>query len=389
MEFTNGVPAEHKLQAIAAEMKRLIGIATLLVLAVATWVWRAELLRLVPTPLVPIPAHEQYAAALSLTGVASSEAGRAWLEAATTGLDHPLEASAWFSATGRFDASPSAIVTWRFPARRGQRVTIDLGTANDTAFLDLFNDDKDRVASAAPRASALWYIVEHDGLLIARVQPRLPAPDTLPWSRGLQPTRYTSPMSGSAGASALASPTAYAITQRVEASLEFPVRGMDRRAVGSSFGAARDSGRRSHEGVDIFAPRRTPVVAAVDGWVTRQTTNRLGGKVVWVWAPSRRLSLYYAHLDEQAVTPGERVAAGDVIGYVGNTGNARHTPPHLHFGVYVALAGAVDPFPFIVDPDMHLARPEARSHHLQIDYVRPLERPERGWHWQFNLTPGF
>jgi peptidoglycan LD-endopeptidase LytH len=339
VEFTNGVPAEHKLQAIAAEMKRLIGIATLLVLAVATWVWRAELLRLVPTPLVPIPAHEQYAAALSLTGVASSEAGRAWLEAATTGLDHPLEASAWFSATGRFDASPSAIVTWRFPARRGQRVTIDLGPANDTAFLDLFNDDKDRVASAAPRASALSYIVEHDGLLIARVQPRLPAPDTLPWS-----------------------PAAYAITQRVEASLEFPVRGMDRRAVGSSFGAARDSGRRSHEGVDIFAPRRTPVVAAVDGWVTRQTTNRLGGKVVWVWAPSRRLSLYYAHLDEQAVTPGERVAAGDVIGYVGNTGNARHTPPHLHFGVYVALAGAVDPFPFIVDPDMHLALPEARSH---------------------------
>jgi murein DD-endopeptidase MepM/ murein hydrolase activator NlpD len=338
-------------------MKRLIGMAALLVLAVATWVWRAELLRLVPTPLVPIPAHEQYAVALSLTGVASSEAGRAWLEAATTGLDHPVEASAWFSAAGQFDASPSAVMTWRFPARRGQRVTIDLGTARDTAFLDLFNDDKNRVASAAPRASALSYIAEHDGPLIARVQPRLPAPDTMPWSRG----RSTS-TSESTAASAPASPTPYAIRQQVEASLEFPVSGMDRRAVGSSFGVARDSGRRRHEGVDIFAPRRTPVVAAVDGWVTRQTTNRLGGKVVWVWAPSRRLSLYYAHLDEQAVTPGERVAAGDVIGYVGNTGNARHTAPHLHFGVYAVLAGAVDPFPFIVDPDMHHRRPEVGNH---------------------------
>jgi murein DD-endopeptidase MepM/ murein hydrolase activator NlpD len=84
--------------------------------------------------------------------------------------------------------------------------------------------------------------------------------------------------------------------------------------------------------------------------VTRQTTNRLGGKVVWLWAPARRLSLYYAHLDEQAVTPGTRVSVGDVLGYIGNTGNARDTAPHLHSGVYAALAGAVDPFPFVVDP---------------------------------------
>jgi murein DD-endopeptidase MepM/ murein hydrolase activator NlpD len=136
---------------------------------------------------------------------------------------------------------------------------------------------------------------------------------------------------------------------------------LDGRAVGSSFGSARDSGRRRHEGIDIFAPRGTPVIAAVDGWVTRQTSNRLGGKVVWLWAPARRVSLYYAHLDEHAVTPGERVTAGDIIGYVGNTGNARHTPAHLHFGVYAALAGAVDPSPFVVDPVMHRGRREART----------------------------
>jgi murein DD-endopeptidase MepM/ murein hydrolase activator NlpD len=61
------------------------------------------------------------------------------------------------------------------------------------------------------------------------------------------------------------------------------------------------------------------------------------------------VSTYYAHLDRQAVTPGQRVNAGDLVGWVGNTGNARTTPPHLHFGVYLAAAGAVDPLPFICD----------------------------------------
>ena len=346
-------------------MKRLIGIAALLVLAIATWLWRAELLRLVPTSFLPIPAHEQYATALTITGVASSEAGRAWLAAAEDALDHPREASTWFSANGQFDASPSSAIAWRFPARRGQRVTIGLATTGGTLFLDLFTEDKTRVASAAPGAAVLSYVVEHDGPLIARAQPPLPVPDTTPWRSGSESPRLSA--------------LEYDVTQQVEASLEFPVSGMDRRAVGSSFGVARDAGRRRHEGVDIFAPRRTPAIAAVDGWVTRQTTNRLGGKVVWLWAPSRRLSLYYAHLDEQAVTPGERVAAGDVIGYVGNTGNARHTAPHLHFGVYLALAGAVDPFPFIVDPvrDARRAGPAAPPRHAILwDPPRNARRPE-------------
>ncbi|RYY98431.1 MAG: M23 family metallopeptidase, partial [Chitinophagaceae bacterium] len=63
--------------------------------------------------------------------------------------------------------------------------------------------------------------------------------------------------------------------------------------------------------------------------------------------------LYYAHLDEQRVRPGQHVAAGDILGLVGNTGNARHTPAHLHFGIYTA-GGAVDPFPFI-DKTEHAA----------------------------------
>jgi peptidoglycan LD-endopeptidase LytH len=109
----------------------------------------------------------------------------------------------------------------------------------------------------------------------------------------------------------------------------------------------RDAGRRSHEGIDIFAARGTPVVAASDGVVTSVGENRLGGKVVWVWNPSRRVRLYYAHLQDQMVRTGTLVSAGDTLGTVGNTGNAKTTPPHLHFGISARGEGAIDPDAFI------------------------------------------
>ena len=94
-------------------------------------------------------------------------------------------------------------------------------------------------------------------------------------------------------------------------------------------------------------------MAASDGIVSSVGTNRLGGNVVWVWDTARNQSHYYAHLSRQAVRMGERVKAGDVIGYVGNTGNARGTPPHLHFGIYARREGPIDPLPFVSgDPRM-------------------------------------
>jgi murein DD-endopeptidase MepM/ murein hydrolase activator NlpD len=119
------------------------------------------------------------------------------------------------------------------------------------------------------------------------------------------------------------------------------------KAVRSYFRDPRDAGRREHHGVDIFAPRDTPVVAAASGFVSSVGTNRLGGNVVWLWDPDRKQSHYYAHLSSQAVRIGQRVDAGDVVGYVGNTGNARTTPPHLHFGIYAFREGPIDPLPFV------------------------------------------
>lgn len=113
-----------------------------------------------------------------------------------------------------------------------------------------------------------------------------------------------------------------------------------------SWHAAREGGRRRHEGIDIFAPRGTPVRAATQGIVLRVGHNRLGGKVVWVLGPGGQRH-YYAHLDRFAgVYAGMPVEAGAVLGYVGNSGNAAGTPPHLHYGIYTA-AGAINPYPFL------------------------------------------
>ena len=127
--------------------------------------------------------------------------------------------------------------------------------------------------------------------------------------------------------------------------MTFPVQGGQSRGIGSPFGAERGGGLRRHRGVDLFAPRGTPVLAAADGRVWRVGWDPLGGRVIWQRDPKHGAWLYYAHLDRQLVRFGQRVSAGDVIGLVGNTGNARTTPPHLHFGVYAP--GAIDPAPLL------------------------------------------
>jgi murein DD-endopeptidase MepM/ murein hydrolase activator NlpD len=129
------------------------------------------------------------------------------------------------------------------------------------------------------------------------------------------------------------------------ASLPVPVAGVKPAGLVDTWGGARSEGRR-HEGIDIFARRGTPVLAATEGIVMRVGTNRLGGQVVWVLGPGGQRH-YYAHLDGYGdVHAGMRIGAGSIVGYVGNTGNAATTPPHLHYGIYTA-AGAINPFPFL------------------------------------------
>lgn len=105
-------------------------------------------------------------------------------------------------------------------------------------------------------------------------------------------------------------------------------------------------GGRKHEGVDIFAKRGTPIVSNIDGIVWKMENNRLGGTSVWL-AGAGGAFHYYTHLDKYAnIKPYQYVERGTVIGYVGNTGNAKNTPPHLHYGIYVN-GKAINPYPLL------------------------------------------
>ncbi|WGV13165.1 M23 family metallopeptidase [Psychrobacter maritimus] len=116
-----------------------------------------------------------------------------------------------------------------------------------------------------------------------------------------------------------------------------------------TWGAARSQGR-SHEGIDIFAPRGTPIQATTQGIVSKVGDNTLGGRVVFIIGPGGA-GHYYAHLEDYAdISPNDWVNAGDIIGYVGDSGNAKGTPPHVHYGIYIN-GSAVNPYPLLQNPD--------------------------------------
>ena len=129
--------------------------------------------------------------------------------------------------------------------------------------------------------------------------------------------------------------------------LPIPVDGVVLSQIADTWGAARSEGR-SHEGVDIFAQRNTPIYAAAPGYVVRVGTNNLGGTIVFTVGPGG-VRYYYAHLEKIALgmEVGTPVTTDTVIGFVGNSGNAEQTPPHLHFGVY--HNGPQNPYPLLVD----------------------------------------
>ncbi|WP_083698466.1 M23 family metallopeptidase [Alkanindiges hydrocarboniclasticus] len=131
--------------------------------------------------------------------------------------------------------------------------------------------------------------------------------------------------------------------------LPIPVKGIKAAKLTNTWGAARSQGR-SHEGIDIMAERGTKVLSATMGVVVDMRNNNLGGKVIWIAGPAGSYH-YYAHLDKhkRGLNVGDRVKKGQVIGYVGNTGNARGGSPHLHYGIYLSGKGrgAVNPYLYL------------------------------------------
>lgn len=288
----------------------------------------------------PRTAHETYAESLRGAGLDSTVLGRDWLVASDSALRAPLEMSVPSQEFGSYRPDEARAVAWRVTVREGERLHasvradglplrlfLDLfraDTADDGSYRHLVSATPAPLPDSAAAVVTLEYEATRDTTFLLRLQPEL-----------LRAGRYE-------------------LTITVASILAFPVEGGDNRSVQSFYGASRDGGQRGHEGIDIFAARGTPVLASTDGNILSTRPNELGGKVVWLRDDARDQSLYHAHLDSVLVSQGMTVRLGDTLGFVGNTGNARTTPPHLHFGVYRRPGGAVDPWPQVRQPSQTL-----------------------------------
>ena len=305
-------------------MKRTPYLFTLLLFSVTILCWSCndKISRSLFKPATP---HETYAEQLKNAGLTESALYRTWMESAERSLRQPVSVSVPYLEKGFFSSELPEAVGLVFEARQGEQLNVRLRiqSADSTRlFMDLFEYPIDtasrpkHLVSAKAGDSTLSYDIDENARYLLRVQPELLAT------------------------------VSYDLQLTAGPSLEHPVAKGTKNNIGSFWGVARDAGQRRHEGIDIFAARSTPAVAAADGVISRVGTNNLGGKVVFLRPDGRGINLYYAHLDSQLVVSGQQVKIGDTIGLIGNTGNAITTAPHLHFGIYTNN-GAVDPLPFI------------------------------------------
>ena len=138
--------------------------------------------------------------------------------------------------------------------------------------------------------------------------------------------------------------------------ISLPMRGLSLSDIHDTFHQVR-AGTRRHEATDIMAPRGTPVLAVNDGKIVKLFLSKPGGNTIYQFDPSEQYCYYYAHLDHYAVriAEGRVIHRGDVIGFVGSTGNADPSAPHLHFEIHrldsekLWYHGAsVNPYPYLV-----------------------------------------
>ncbi|GAB3174162.1 M23 family metallopeptidase [Telluribacter humicola] len=284
-------------------------------------------LRIPPiTQWFPTTPREFYERDLRRQKLDRTPAGRAWLRQGESVLSDSLLVTVPYREKDYFGDSISAH-SYCFTLPAGRRLIVSTSSSGNDSTLRLFADlfkisetgNTERVTYMAKDDSVITYGSGKDESLLLRLQTGLRDEATI------------------------------TVDLKTEPVLGFPVAGRGRSDIISFWGADRDAGRRSHEGIDIKAPRGTPVVAAADGFVSNVGTNNLGGKVVSVSVTGLSVSLYYAHLDSQLVSVGMRVKKGDTLGTVGNTGNAITTAPHLHFGIYGGWSGARNPLPYVDD----------------------------------------
>ena len=203
--------------------------------------------------------HEAYLASLGDAGLTGTALVRDWIAVSLRAVEGAPLVELPFQEEGFIAPDEAVAMAYRLRIGRGQRLTgeVTLGTdANARVFVDLFRVPEEPADPLRPVLSVdtvpgeFSYEPWREGEYILRVQPEL-----------LRGGRYR-------------------VVLRLEAQLAFPVDGHGEDAIHSGFGSARDGGRRSHHGVDIFAPRGTPVLAAAAGVVSRVQVTNLGGKEI-------------------------------------------------------------------------------------------------------------
>lgn len=288
--------------------------------------------------------HEQYKAGLDKAGLSNTRLGALWVLAANASLAKPVSVTVPYKETGYFEMGVPMAAGYAFSANQGEVVMVNV-SANPVSGFILFTElwqvngaDKKLLAPGDTTNNSIRYEIKTSGRYIVRLQPEL--------LQGL----------------------AYTITISTGPSLAFPVNKEYNPKIISVWGDSRDANARSHEGIDILAGKYTPVVACADGTITSVREGGLGGKVVFMRPGGSSYNFYYAHLDTQLVQPGQRVFTGDRLGLIGNTGNARFTAAHLHFGIY-GDGGAVDPLPFL-----NLNRPIEKTVKADTSYLAKYVR---------------
>ncbi len=267
--------------------------------------------------------RESYLEAIENTPLSDNQLWQRWGKVGDSAVKTSVSVELPFQQKINYFPDVPISWAWKIDVRAGRKLEFNCLPADTShqLFLDLFEVEEGEIRYIKSAVGAsLVYEVKEDGVLVVRLQPEL----LIGGQATFRITDY---------------PT-----------LGFPVEGAIPSDIGSFWGDPRDGGDRMHEGVDIFAPRGTPVIAVSSGRVNRIGNGGLGGKTVWV--RTKNHALYYAHLDSITVEYGTFVGYGDTLGFVGNTGNARTTPPHLHFGIY--RRGAVNPLPFIEPPETRL-----------------------------------
>ena len=155
----------------------------------------------------------------------------------------------------------------------------------------------------------------------------------------VKPTRKEEPDPVAPPPPAVVAPAPAAYGAEVEMlrmrALTLPVQGIKRDDLRDTFNEMRGSSRR-HEALDVLAPRNTPVLAVEDGTIAKLFLSDAGGITIYQFDPSETYCYYYAHLERYAegLKEGDKIKRGQVLGYVGTTGNAPRNTPHLHFAIF-------------------------------------------------------